>query len=102
MCTWITDKVPMTGSARGVPDWISVTHANVSYDHPARAPFEHAVLIDFVRPAAGVGARVAVELSALSARALVYALQEALASPEAVRDIKDQSAGASAPEVLRG
>lgn len=95
MCTWITDKVPMTGSARGVPEWISVTQANVSYDHPARAPFNHAVLIDFVNPAEGVGARVGVELSATSARALIHALESALANPEAVRDLEDQSDRAS-------
>ncbi len=92
MCTWITEKVSQAGSARGCPEWISVTQANVSYDHPARAPFDHAVLIDFVNPAAGVGARVAVELSAMSAVALVRALESALTSPEAIRDLRDQAA----------
>lgn len=92
MCTWMTDKVELAGNARGVPEWICVTQANVSYDHPAQAPFDHAMLIDFVDPAQGVGARVAVELSVASAAALVRALQAALASPEAVRDLRDQTA----------
>jgi hypothetical protein len=102
MCTWITEKVPMTGSARGVPEWITVTQANVSYDHPVRAPFDHAVLIDFTNPAQGVGARVGVELSAASARALIRALEAALATPEAVRDLEDQSEGAGVPAESRG
>ena len=88
MCTWITEKVAVSGRGRGVPDWIPVTQANVSYDHPASAPLEHAVLIDFVDPASGVGARIGVELSAASARELVAALNRALATPEAVRDLQ--------------
>jgi hypothetical protein len=102
MCTWITNKVPIAGKARGVPQWISVTAANVSYDHPAQAPFDHAVLIDFVNPSDGVGARVAVELSATAALALVRALEQTLASPEAVRDLHDQSAQAAAGVRSRG
>ena len=102
MCTWITNKVPISGSARGVPRWISVTGANVSYDHPAQAPFDHAVLIDFVNPSDGVGARVAVELSATAALALVRALEQALASPEAIRDLHDQSTRAAAEVASRG
>lgn len=90
MCTWITEKVPMRGSARGVADWMSVTQANVFYDHPIDAPYDHAVIIDFVDPSAGVGARVGVELSAASAAALVRAIEAALASPEAVRDLAEQ------------
>jgi|NGEPerStandDraft_6_1074524.scaffolds.fasta_scaffold223874_2 hypothetical protein len=102
MCTWITEKVPMTGRARGVPEWISVTQANVSYDHPSCAPFDHAVLIDFVNPEDGVGARIGIELSATSARALVSALNQALATPEAVRDLHAQSTRAAAPVGSRG
>jgi hypothetical protein len=87
MCTWITEKVAATGAARGVSDWMTITQVNVFYDHPVQAPFDHAVIIDFVDPSAGVGARVGVELSAASAAELVRAIQAALASPEAVRDL---------------
>ena len=93
MCTWITEKVAVTGAARGVADWMTVTQANVFYDHPVEAPLEHAVVIDFVNPSAGVGARVGVELSAASAVELVRAIEAALASPEAARDLAGERAG---------
>jgi hypothetical protein len=93
MCTWITEKVAVAGAARGVADWMTVTQANVFYDHPVEAPFDHAVVIDFVNPSAGVGARVGVELSAASAAELVRAIQAALASPQAARDLDGDSAG---------
>jgi len=92
MCTWITEKVAVTGAAKGVADWMAVTQVNVFYDHPAEAPFDHAMVIDFVNPPDGVGARVGVELSAASALALVRALEAALASPEAVRDLAREQA----------
>jgi Family of unknown function (DUF6295) len=89
MCTWITEKAAVTGVARGVAEWMTVTQVNVFYDHPVEAPFDHAVVIDFVNPSAGVGARVGIELNASSAVELVRALQAALASPEAVRDLAE-------------
>jgi len=93
MCTWLTEKVAVTGAARGVAEWMAVTQVNVFFDHPVHAPFDHAVVIDFVNPAAGVGARVGVELSAASAAQLVKAIESALASPEAVRDLADELSG---------
>ncbi|WP_110239635.1 DUF6295 family protein [Nocardioides gilvus] len=92
MCTWITEKVAVTGAARGVSDWMTVNQVNVFYDHPVQAPFDHAVIIDFVDPSAGVGARVGIELSAASAVELVRAIEAALVSPEAVRDLADERA----------
>ena len=86
MCTWTTEQVEIAGEGRGVSDWIHVSKANVSYDHPAIAPYEHALLIDFVDPAQGVGARIAVELDVTSAHALLRALQSTLSTPQAVRD----------------
>ena len=47
------------------------------------APLEHAVNIDFVNEALGPGARVAVELSAEAARALVATIEAVLAGAEA-------------------
>ena len=47
------------------------------------APFDHALAIDFTCEADGGTERVAVELSALSARALVDAILAALAAGEA-------------------
>ena len=57
--------------------------ANVSYDHPFDAPFEHALNIDFVNESEGPGARVAVELSAEAARTLVEAILVVLDRAEA-------------------
>lgn len=91
MCTWITEQVAVTGNAIGVPNWMNVTQVNVFYDHPVEAPFDHAVIIDFVNPSAGVGARVGVELSAASALDLMRAIRTALSSPEAVRDLAEKS-----------
>lgn len=92
MCTWITEQIEISGRARGLPEWINVTKANVFYDHPVSAPYDHALLIDFVDPSAGVGARIGVELSAKSAKELVRAIEAALTSPEAIRDLAEQTA----------
>jgi hypothetical protein len=57
--------------------------ANVYFDHPYHAPLDHALGIDFINVADGGRERVAVELSADSARALVREILAALASGEA-------------------
>jgi hypothetical protein len=80
MCTWITEKAPIMGHGKGVADWMELTTASVYYDHPVSAPLDHALVIDFLNEAAGPGARVAIELSAESARALVRSIEAALAS----------------------
>jgi Family of unknown function (DUF6295) len=56
--------------------------ANVYYDHPFHAPLDHALGIDFINEAAGGRERVAVELSAESARELVEKILAALANGE--------------------
>jgi len=83
MCTMIVEQVEIAGSGKGATGWFSVHQANVSYDHPFSAPMEHALNIDFVDQAQGPGARVAVELSAQSARALVEAIRVVLDRAEA-------------------
>ncbi len=83
MCTMIATQVEIDGSGKGTGGWFRVRQANVSYDHPFNAPLEHALNIDFVNEALGPGARVAVELSAESARALVETIQAVLAQAEA-------------------
>ena len=82
MCTWIVEKAPMTGSGKGASGWFPLTQANVCFDHPSNAMIEHSLNIDFVNEAMGPGARVAVEISAESARALVKAIQDALGTGE--------------------
>jgi len=80
MCTYITETAAMSGSGKGTQGWFSLTSANVYYDHPFHAPFEHSLNIDFVNENMGPSFRVAVELSAESARALVRAIEAALES----------------------
>ncbi|MCB9136358.1 MAG: hypothetical protein H6636_13090 [Anaerolineales bacterium] len=82
MCTMIVEKVKINGSGKGTTGWFDLAEANVSYDHPFSAPYEHALNIDFVNEAQGLGARVAVELSAEAARALVETIQSVLARAE--------------------
>lgn len=82
MCTYITEKAELFGSGKGSQGWFTLTGANVYFDHPFHAPLEHSLNIDFVNEAMGPGARVAVELSADSARALVHAILAALESGE--------------------
>lgn len=82
MCTMIAMQIKVEGSGKGTQGWFKLGEADVSYDHPFEAPFEHALNIDFVNEALGPGARVAVELSVESARSLVEAIQAVLAQAE--------------------
>ena len=79
----IVRQVEIEGSGKGTGGWFAVRQANVSYDHPFNARLEHALNLDFVNEAQGPGARVAVELSAESARTLVDAILAVLAQAEA-------------------
>ena len=80
MCSYLTVPTDVAGSAKGPNGWFSVTSAQVYFDHPFHAPFDHTLNIDFLDPSSGPGARVAVELSAESARRLVQSIEEALAA----------------------
>jgi hypothetical protein len=82
MCSYIVEKAALVGSAKGQKGWMKVDTANVYFDHPYHAQLEHALAIDFVNTAEGARERVAVELSAESARALVQSILAALASGE--------------------
>jgi hypothetical protein len=82
MCTSIVEIVEADGSGKRDDGWFGLTHAVVSYDHPHHALFEEAINIDFVNPALGPSARVAVEISLESARALSGALARAIAAAE--------------------
>ncbi len=80
MCTYATEKIEVEGSGKGPAGWFRLTCATVYVDHPQHALQDHTLNIDFLDPAAGPGARVAVELTEESALALVAAIQAALAS----------------------
>jgi Family of unknown function (DUF6295) len=79
MCTYDTVRTSVDGSAKGPGgSWFHVTDATVYFDHPVHAMADHTLNIDLSAPAAGPSARVAVELTASSARELVAAIQAAL------------------------
>ena len=80
MCTYNTEKVEIAGSGKGASGWFSLTDATVYFDHPVHAMAEHTLNIDFLNPPKGPSARVAVELTAESARALAAAIEAALAA----------------------
>ncbi len=82
MCSYITEKVAIQASAKGRRGWMAVDMAVVYYDHPTHVPLDHALNIDFVDSASHE--RVAVEMSAESARALIARIQSALDSGDAI------------------
>jgi hypothetical protein len=81
MCTYTTVQVPIEGSGKGpMGEWLRLATATVYFDHPVHAMAEHTLNIDLADPDRGPAARVAVELTAGSARRLVAAIEAALAS----------------------
>jgi hypothetical protein len=80
MCTYLTETIKITGSGKGADGWFAVSDASVYFDHPVHALAEHTLNIDFRNPAKGPAARVAVELTAESARELSRAIETALAA----------------------
>jgi uncharacterized protein DUF6295 len=93
MCTYNTEQTPIEGSAKGRSGWVPVTRATVYYDHPVHAPADHALAIDFADPTRPAGERVAVELTAESALALVDAIHAALgAVPPAITGLPEATA----------
>jgi len=84
MCTSIVEIVEVEGTGKGEEGWFDLTTAVVSYDHPHHALLEDAINIDFVNPALGPAARVAVEITLESARELYAALARAIAAADEV------------------
>jgi hypothetical protein len=82
MCTMISVQTPISGAGRGAAGWFPVTQANVGFDHATHTQAEHALLLDFVNPELGVGARVALEMNIASGKALIEKLQSAIAAAE--------------------
>jgi hypothetical protein len=82
MCSYIVEKAKLMGSAKGANGWMRIDTANVYYDHPFHSTLDHVLGIDFTNEADGGRERVALELSADSARLLVEKILAALASGE--------------------
>ena len=98
MCSYIVKTAALTGSsAKGPKGWMRIDTANVYFDHPYHSPLDHVLGIDFLNMADGSGGRVAVELSAKSARELVRQILAALESGEAEHGESDVSNQLSEP-----
>jgi hypothetical protein len=81
MCTYTTVMTEIDGSGKGPGgSWMHVSQATVYFDHPVHAAAEHTLNIDLADPSRGPSARLALELTAASARELVNAIQSALAA----------------------
>jgi hypothetical protein len=80
MCTYQTERIDVRGSGKGAAGWFALRNAQVYFDHPVHALDEHTVNIDFLDPAGGPSARVAVELGRESAAALAQAILRTLES----------------------
>jgi hypothetical protein len=79
VCTYTTIRTTLQAGAKGPHgQWQHVTEATVYFDHPVHVMADHSLNIDFAVPAEGPAARVAVELTAASARELIAAIQAAL------------------------
>jgi hypothetical protein len=79
MCTYTTEHVRLAGSAKGGPGgWRGLGPTTVYYDHPVHAQALHTLNIDFADPDGAPSGRIALELTADSARELVAAIQRAL------------------------
>jgi uncharacterized protein DUF6295 len=78
MCTHVTQTLAVQGSAKGATGWIRVTDATVYFDHPVHALADHTLNIDLRRPADGPAARLGIELTASSARALAESILSVL------------------------
>lgn len=83
MCTNIAMSAELNGAGKGATGWFPISQANVGFDHATHSQLDHALLLDFVNPRMGAGARVAVEMDLASGRALVAQLQAAIAEAEA-------------------
>ena len=94
MCTSIVEIADAAGAGKGNGGWFELTRAVVSYDHPHHALLEEAISIDFVNPALGASARVAVEITLQSARDLAGALSRAIAAAEAEKSAQSKRSSA--------
>jgi hypothetical protein len=82
MCTMISMQTAVTGAGKGATGWFPISQANVGFDHATHSQFDHCLLLDFVNPDLGTGARVALEMDIASGKALIAHLQAAIAEAE--------------------
>jgi hypothetical protein len=80
MCSYVTKTATVEGSGKGAAGWFNLTSVMTYFDHPYHSPNEHTLNIDFLNESVGPSARVAVELTAESARRLIACIEDALAA----------------------
>jgi hypothetical protein len=80
MCTYETERITVTGSAKGAQGWFRATDATVYFDHPVHFGAGHALMVDVINPSLGASSRVGLELDAESARELAMAILRSLDS----------------------
>ena len=79
MCTYLTIHAPIEASAKGPGgQWFAAKDAVVYFDHPVHAAAEHTLNIDLPNPRSSTGERIAIEMTASSARELMQAIAEVL------------------------
>jgi hypothetical protein len=78
MCTYQSEQVALSGSAKTPDGWRDMATATIYVDHPVHYPAGHALMVDVANPAHGPAARVALELDEVSARELAAAILRAL------------------------
>jgi hypothetical protein len=84
VCTYVTETLAITGSAKGPQGWFRATDVSVYFDHPTHALADHTLNVDVRRPADGTAQRVALELTADSARTLAETILRVLDGQELV------------------
>jgi len=93
VCTYATERSPVTGSGKGPQRWTRLTTATVYYDHPVHAMAGHTLNIDLAPADGSPGDRVALELSAEAAIGLAATIVRALGSvPADLTDLDEESA----------
>jgi hypothetical protein len=80
VCTYETEIIEVSGSAKGPDGWIPATTASIYFDHPVHFPAGHALMIDVLCPSRGPSARVALELDPETARSMAEAILRTLQS----------------------
>lgn len=79
MCTYLTIHAPIEASAKGPGgQWFEASDAVVYFDHPVHAAAEHTLNIDLPNPRSATGERLAIEMTAASARQLMAAIADVL------------------------
>ena len=87
MCTYITNKIDVQGSAKGGDGWFTAKEASVYLDHPVHAPYTHSLNIDFLNQDLGPSFRVAGELNPKDAVLLARTILDTV---EAMSDLVEE------------